>query len=142
VKVHFDPRAASRLDLDAYARAEGFSPAEGGNFRTDGEPQFYLRKNPARRLPLTPAQRTQVNFAVPYRASLADLLSPQQLAWLANPGLEQSSGAETYRQDIRRSWPALVARLGLIGPECRADPRSTQPVPAEDDATGSNRCPH
>lgn len=117
VKVHFDPRVTSRQDLDAYAQAEGFSPTESGSFRSDGEPQFYLRKNPARHLPLTPAQRTQINLAVPYRGVLADLLSPQQSAWLADPQLERSSGDEAYRQDIRQSWPALVARLGLIGKE-------------------------
>jgi hypothetical protein len=54
---------------------------------------------------------------VPHRSSLADVLSPQQSAWLADPRLPQSSGDETYRQDIRQSWPALVAKLGLIGKE-------------------------
>ncbi|MFL6785017.1 MAG: VPGUxxT family thioredoxin-like (seleno)protein, type 2, partial [Sphingomicrobium sp.] len=57
VRVQFDPRVASREDLDAYARAEGFSASDGGSFGLDREPQFYLRKNPARHLPLTPAQR-------------------------------------------------------------------------------------
>ena len=92
VLVHFDPREASRPDLDAYARAEGFSPTDRGGFGLDREPQFYLRKHPARHLPLTPAQRTQINLAVPYRASLADLLSPQQSAWLADPQLQRSRG--------------------------------------------------
>ena len=117
VEVHFDPRAASRHDLDAYARAEGFSPIESGRFGVDREPQFYLRKSPALHLPLTPAQRTQINLAVPYRGSLADLLSPQQSAWLADPQLQRSSGDEAYRQDIRQSWPALAGKLGLIGME-------------------------
>ena len=117
VQVHFDPREASRPHLDAYARAEGFSPTDRGGFGLDREPQFYLRKHPARHLPLTPAQRTQINLAVPYRASLADLLSPQQSAWLADPQLQRSSGDEAYRQDIRQSWPALAAQLGLIGKE-------------------------
>jgi len=112
VQVHFDPRVASREDLDAYARAEGFSSTGGGSFGLDREPQFYLRKNPARHLPLTPAQRTQINVALPYRRSLADLLSPQQSAWLADPHLERSSGDEAYRQNIRKSWPALAAQLG------------------------------
>jgi hypothetical protein len=112
VQVQFDPRVASRQDLDAYARAEGFSPTDGGSFELDREPQFYLRKNPARHLPLTPAQRTQINLAVPYRGSFADLLSPQQSAWLSDPQLEPSSSDEAYRQDIRRSWPALAAQLG------------------------------
>lgn len=114
VRVEFDPRAALRSELDAYASEEGFNPLQGGSFEHDHEPQFYLRKHTARHLPLTPAQRTQINLAVPYRTPLAGLLSPQQCAWLADPGLQRASGGEEYREDIRQSWPALVARLGLI----------------------------
>ena len=117
VQVQFDPREVSRRDLDAYARVEGFDPINTGRFELDREPQFYLRKNAARHLPLTPAQRTRINLAVPYRDPLTDILSPQQSAWLADPRLPQSSGDEAYRLDVRKSWPALVAELGLIGSE-------------------------
>lgn len=120
VQVHFDPREVSSPDLDAYARAEGFAPIDGGSFELDREPQFYLRKNSARHLPLTPAQRSRLNLAVPYRIPLAELLSPQQSAWLADPRLQRSSGDETYRQDIRVSWPSLVAQLGSIGKGMRS----------------------
>jgi hypothetical protein len=120
VRIHYDPRAATRRDLDAYARSEGFSPSDRGSFEIDREPQFYLRKSPARFLPLTPAQRTQINLALPYGGSLEDLLSPQQSAWLADPRLQRSSKDETYRQDIRISWPALAAQLGLLAMENRA----------------------
>ncbi len=68
-QVHFEPRKVSRTDLDSYARAEGFSPIESDGFELDREPQFYLRKIAARHLPLTPAQRTRINVAVPYRGS-------------------------------------------------------------------------
>ena len=115
VRVDFDPRVASRSKLNSYARTEGFSPLEGALFKLDGEPQFYLRKHAARHLPLTPAQRTQINLAVPYRTPIADLLSPQQNAWLADPRLQEASGGDAYHQDIRQSWPALAAQLGLIG---------------------------
>lgn len=114
VRVDFDPRVASRSALDGYARTEGFGPLESNLFQSDDEPQFYLRKHAARHLPLTPAQRTQVNLAVPYRTPVADLLSPQQCAWLADPRLQRASGSEAYREDIRQSWPALAAQLGLI----------------------------
>jgi hypothetical protein len=117
VQVQFDPRMGSPQALDEYAAAEGFSPAESGGFGLDGEPQFYLRKNPARHLPLTAAQRTQINLAVPYASPPEDILSPQQFAWLADPQLRRSSGGEAYRQDIRRSWPALAAQLGQIRKE-------------------------
>lgn len=115
VDVHFDPSEISRRDLDAFAQVEGFSPIRSGRFELDREPQFYLRKNAARHLPLTPAQRTRLNLAVPYKEPLVDMLSPQQSAWLADPGLPASSGNEAYRLDVRGSWPALVAQLGLIG---------------------------
>ena len=117
VQVHFDPREVSRPDLDSYAHAELFSPIDAAGFELDGEPQYYLRKNAARHLPLTPAQRTRINLAVPYRDWLAGLLSPQQSAWLADAELRRSSGDDTYRQDIRQSWPALVAQLGSITKE-------------------------
>lgn len=115
VRVDFDPRVASRSELDGYARTEGFGPLEGSLFRSDDEPQFYLRKHAARHLPLTPAQRTRINLAVPYRTPLADLLSPQQCAWLVDSRLREASGGNAYRQDILQSWPALAAQLGLIG---------------------------
>lgn len=115
VRVHFDPREVSRRDLDAYARGELFEPIEGGGFGLDREPQFYLRKTPARHLPLTAAQRTRINVAVPYRGSIVELLSPQQSAWFADPLLTQLGGDETYRTDIRETWKALTAQLGLIG---------------------------
>lgn len=114
VQVNFDARLATRSELDGYARTEGFGPLESTLFQPDGEPQFYLRKHAARHLPLTRAQRTHVNLVVPYRTPLADLLSPQQCAWLADPGLKLASGGEVYREDIRRSWPTLAALLGLI----------------------------
>jgi hypothetical protein len=117
VQVHFDPRAAARSDLDAYAHEEGFSAIESGGFALDGEPQFYLRKNAGRHLPLTPAQRTRINLAIPYRAPLADFLGPQQCAWLTNPQLQAPSENEAYRQDIRESWPMLAERLGLVAKE-------------------------
>lgn len=114
VRVDYDPRVASSSELDSYARTEGFGRLESALFQVDGEPQFYLRKHVARHLPLTRAQRTQLNLAVPYRAPLADLLSPQQCAWLADAGLQRASGGEAYRDDIRQSWPALAAQLSLI----------------------------
>jgi hypothetical protein len=117
VRVQFDARLVSREALDDFALAEGFDAIDGGRFEIDREPQFYLRKSLARHLPLSPAQRTQVNLAVPYGSTLADLLSPQQCAWLADPQLQLSNGDETYRDDIRKSWSVVAGRLGLIEKE-------------------------
>ncbi|MBE0579948.1 VPGUxxT family thioredoxin-like (seleno)protein, type 2 [Devosia sp.] len=115
VRVHFDPREVCRGDLDAFAQVEGFSPIKSSGFEVDREPQFYLRKSAVRHLPLTPAQRTRINLAVPYKQPLSDILSPQQSTWFADLRLPQSSEDDAYRLDIRRTWPALVAQLGLIG---------------------------
>jgi len=112
VQVQFDPRAVTRADLNAYAHTEGFTLVAHGSFRLDREPQFYLRKNAVRHLPLSAAQRTRINLAVPYRNPIPDLLSPQQSAWLADPLLQRVSDGETYRQDIRDSWPVLKTQLG------------------------------
>jgi hypothetical protein len=127
VQVQFDPRVTPRADLDSYAFNEGFARSENGRFELDREPQFYLRKNAARHLPLTPAQRTKLNLAIPYGTPLEELLSPQQCAWVADPRLPLSSGDETYREDIRKSWPALSARLGLTEPEASA-PRIAEKI--------------
>lgn len=117
VQVHFDPGAVASSELDAYASAEGFTPTGSSSFELDREPQFYLRKSPARYLPLTPAQRTQINLALPYRGALSELLSPQQAAWLTDPRLARVSDDEAYRKDIRKIWPVVAARLGLVGKE-------------------------
>ena len=99
MQVQFDPRAVSRADLNTYAHAEGFASVAHGIFRLDREPQFYLRKNAVRHLPLSAAQRTRINLAVPYRNPIPDLLSPQQSAWLADPLLQRVSDGETaYRK--------------------------------------------
>jgi hypothetical protein len=127
VRVNFDPRVASREDLDGYASSEGFTPTSRGGFGLDREPQFYLRKHRARHLPLTPAQRTQINLAVPYHRSLGDVLSPQQSTWLADPQLERSSGDDAYRRDIRPSWAALAAQLGGTVAERRDHLASASP---------------
>jgi hypothetical protein len=96
-------------------------PLACGHFKIDDEPQFYLRKHPARYLPLTPAQRTQINLALPYRASIVDLLSPQQRVWLTAPHLQRPAWGETYRADIRQSWPLVAARFEMAADKYREE---------------------
>jgi hypothetical protein len=111
VKVQFDPAVVTRSDLDAFARIEGFTPIMDGRFCLDREPQFYLRKNTARHLPLSAAQRTRINLAVPYQEPIDNFLSPQQRAWYADPRLLRAADEDTYHQDIRVSWPLLKSQL-------------------------------
>ncbi len=117
VAVHFDPRLSKRDALDAYARNEGFAPLASKGFRLDREPQYYLRKHALRYLPLSAAQRTAINLALPYRQEAGALLSPQQAAWLGDSRLEALSNDEIYHEDIRKSWPKLERALGCTKPE-------------------------
>jgi len=117
VEVHFDPRVGNRDGLDAFARNEGFAPLAGKGFRLDREPQYYLRKSALRHLPLSAAQRTAINLALPYRQDAWALLSPQQLAWLGDSRLQALSSDEIYHEDIRKSWPALEQALGRTEPD-------------------------
>lgn len=111
VRVQFDPRSNGRKDLIQHARTEGFALIGGGGFKVDQEPQFYLRKTAMRYLPLTPAQRTAINLAVPYGGNTRGLLSPRQQALLSLPGLAQVSDDALYRQEIRAAWRMIGDRL-------------------------------
>lgn len=111
VRVQFDPRIVTRKALDRYAAGEGFRPNTQPGYRIDREPEYYLRKHGARRLPLSPAQRTRLNVAIPYGQSPESLLSPRQKAWLRSGDLERVSDEDTYRRDIRESWPDLARRI-------------------------------
>lgn len=113
VQVSIDPSQGGRTAVDSYAREEGFSPVAGRGFELDREPQFYLRKSDMRYLPLSAAQRTAINLALPYRQDAQAMLSPRQRAWLADPRLKVSIDAEHYRQDIRQSWAVMERTLGL-----------------------------
>lgn len=113
VQVLIDPSKGGRAAVDNFAREEGFSPLDGRGFKLDREPQFYLRKSDMRHLPLSAAQRTAINLALPYRQDAKAILSPRQRAWLADARLKLSNDAEFYRQDIRQSWAIMERTLGL-----------------------------
>ena len=108
----FDPREGGLAALDGHAHEEGFRPIDGRSFALDREPQFYLRKSAMRFLPLSPAQRSAINLALPYRRDAKELLSHRQRTWLNDPRLEQASEGELYRLDIRQGWALLEDALG------------------------------
>ncbi len=112
VRVQFDPSGNGRSHLIEHARTEGFAPIGGGGFEVDREPQFYLRKTSMRYLPLSPAQRTAINLAVPYDGNAKGMLSPRQRAWLNDPGLAQAGDDAFYRREIRTAWRMIDDRLG------------------------------
>ena len=110
VRVHFDSRRASPDELDAYALQEGFSRSSGAAFRVDDDPQYYLARSRFRYLPLSAAQRTKVNLAIPYKLEPEQLLSPRQMDWLRRCDLESISWPSTYRGEMRREWSSLAIR--------------------------------
>jgi Thioredoxin-like len=110
VEVQYDPARVSEDELKAFAAQEGFARSDEAEFRLDKEPQFYLRKTDYRYLPLSPVQRTKLNFALPYRQSPEAYLSPRQLEALKSGTLKASENAELYREDIDRSWGRLSSK--------------------------------
>lgn len=117
VRVQFDPATITRNALDQFAAQEGFCVNTDSGFRIDDEPEFYLRKHKARHLPLSAAQRTKLNFLIPYGQSPNSLLSPQQGIWLLNDDLTRLSDGETYRRAVRESWPVLAQLIPGSHPE-------------------------
>lgn len=111
VQVQFDPAGAAREELAAYARAEGFCAIGNAGFSLDKDPQFYLKKHRARHLPLTAAQRTRLNVAIPYGDAIDGFLSPRQRAWLTDDRLTQASPQDAYRQDFATTWHQLSRAL-------------------------------
>lgn len=113
VEVRYDPARVSENELTDFAAQEGFEKTNGREFRLDKEPQFYLRKTDYRYLPLSPVQRTKLNFALPYEQSPETLLSPRQLKALRSGALKTSENAELYRDDIGRSWNRLPPEIAV-----------------------------
>ena len=110
VRTLFNPRRASRAELDAYAIREGFSPTSRAGFRADDDPQYYLARSRFRFLPLTAAQRTKINVAIPYELGPDRFLSPRQTAWLARLDLESVGRPNAYRGGIRNEWDRMAKR--------------------------------
>lgn len=110
VRVQFDPEEVERAALDAYARDQGFAVSRAKGFGVDEAPQYYLSRSKWRFLPLSPAQRTRINLALPYRGDVHHVLSPSQLRWAQREDLERIGRAQAYRGDMRAEWDHLQAR--------------------------------
>jgi hypothetical protein len=111
VRIDYDPAKVDLAALADFAETEGFEVGEPTGFRTDKAPQYYISKSRFAHLPLSRAQRTRINLAIPYRDRPERFLSPRQAAWLARPDLATLAPASTYRGDFRTEWK----RLGAMG---------------------------
>lgn len=112
VKVIFNPEISNEKVLDSYAIQQGFYKENSvNNFRPDKDPQYYLKQTNYRYLPLTQAQRTQINQSLPYKDDAEKYLSPLQTKWLHHAKLKEVSSPNTYMTEINSSWRDLKDQL-------------------------------
>lgn len=107
VRIAYDPARADMAALASFAETEGFDVGKPTGFRPDKVPQYYLSKSGFAHLPLSRAQRTRINLAIPYTDWPERFLSPRQAAGLARPDLATLSPASTYRGDFRNEWQRM-----------------------------------
>ena len=107
VKVFFDESQVSLTELNSYATNEGFFViADHRGYRTDERPQYYLSKSSFSYLPLSKAQRAQINVALPYSKQPAHFLSPNQVAMYQDvlKGVGKNGKINNYKEEIVNSW--------------------------------------
>ena len=103
VKIYYDKELASVYDLNAFAEMQGFYTTDKHEtYRIDEDPQFYLKKTDYKYLPLSPSQRTKINYAIPYKADPESFLSPKQKALLHKENLKNLK--PIYSSDIESAW--------------------------------------
>lgn len=107
VKVFFDQSQASPTELNSHAIIEGLSIADDQTeYKTDESPQYCLSKSLYRHLPLSKAQRSQINVAIAYSKQPEQYLSPKQGVMYQE--LRKKAGnhgkSDNYKQDIAKSW--------------------------------------
>lgn len=108
VQVRFDPTHLPPSRACRICPQGRFPRRRQCRFSLDKDPQFtHLQKHKARHLPLTAAQRTRLNVAIPYGDAIDEFLSPHQRAWLADDRLTQVSANDAYRQDFSTTWHQL-----------------------------------
>jgi hypothetical protein len=107
VKVYFDNSQASLEQLNNFATEEGFFQIDKHeHYKIDKSPQYYISKSAFSSLPLSKAQRAQINIAIPYKKQPTEYLSPKQLALYQNilNGIDINSNGNKYKEDIENSW--------------------------------------
>ncbi len=107
VKVYFDASQVSVTQLNNFAIEEGFFPIDSHeHYKIDKSPQYYLSKSSFKSLPLSKAQRTQINVAIPYKKQPTQYLSPKQALMYQNilKGIDINSNNGNYKDDIENSW--------------------------------------
>lgn len=107
VKIYFDSSQVSLEELNNFAIAEGFFQINNHeNYKIDKSPQYYISKSSFRALPLSKAQRAQINVAIPYKKQPMEFLSPKQVVMYQNilNGMDTNNKDRKYIEDIENSW--------------------------------------
>lgn len=107
VKVLFDESQVSLTELNSYATNEGFFIMDDHRgYKTDEKPQYYLSKSSFSYLPLSKAQRAQINVALPYSKQPANFLSSKQTALYQDilKGIAIGGKNSNYKEEINNSW--------------------------------------
>ena len=117
VLANYDPEHPTAAGFSAFAEQEGFQLLGQTVFTVDKTPQYYLSKTLFAYLPLTPAQCTRINFAIPYEKSPQSYLSPQQQTWLEWPDLRSYSHANAYQADFKIQWHRLSGSFANLRSE-------------------------
>ena len=101
VKVTFDESTISKKDLDNYAKSAKCQPVKGNSkYRTDKDPQYYLKNSPYKYLPLSEIQKSRINSALGQRADATVYLSPTQKKLLNS----NKSKKVLYDLPIEEAW--------------------------------------
>lgn len=108
VTIEFDESLVTKKELDSFAIEQGFFLIDKSvNLRIDKDPQYYLKKTNYKYLPLSSAQKTMVNFSIPYKQNPEQYLSPKQIYWLHNKHLTELSHPKAYTLPIEQAWEFL-----------------------------------
>lgn len=107
VKVFFDDSQVSLMELNSYATNEGFFIInDHRGYKVDERPQYYLSKSSFSYLPLSKAQRSHINVALPYSRQPEQCLSPKQAAMYQDvlKGIGKNGNSSNYKENIVNSW--------------------------------------
>lgn len=114
VLVHYDPVMISASSLTDFAKEQGlFTIQKSSPFIPDKDPQYYLKQTAYRYLPLSAAQKTKINAAIPCKTNPEQYLSPMQKIWLKQPNLKAIANPDTYTLDIETAWEQLSSRMNI-----------------------------
>ena len=100
VKVKSDPNTISKTALIKKAEELGLEQVKDyNNFRSDKDPQYYLKHSEFASLPLLEIQKSKINAALYAKRDASKFLSPSQSKWLKLQMKEIN-----YTKDFSSTW--------------------------------------